>query len=267
MGKVSARESQILEMLQKRQKLSLAEIISYFDISDSTARRLCVDLARKGRVIRGFGGVYSIPEASEIRNDYEYEVLEAENVQEKSQIGAYASGFVQNNDTIFLSGGTTLAQFSKYLAEKLKQGQIKPLITTTSVINAEILSPYNKVLLIGGEYRPHRRDVAGYFSEKMISGIHFDKCFLGIDAIDVEAGLMAFDIETASLDDLVSTHSDTKFILADSQKFKRRSYITYSNISPSHIVITDGKIDEAIVSKASSKGIKITIVPESSKST
>jgi DeoR family transcriptional regulator, fructose operon transcriptional repressor len=266
MGKGSARESEILKVLQEKQKLSLSEIISYFNISDSTARRLCVNLAQKGRVIRGFGGIYSIPEATDTRVNYEYDVIEAENAQEKSQIGAFACMYVENNDTIFLSGGTTLAQFSKHLAERLKQGLIsKATITTNSIINAEILSPYTKVLLIGGEYNPHRRDVAGFFSEKMITGIHFNKCFLGIDAIDVEAGLMAFDVETASLDYLVSMHSDKKIILADSQKFMRKSYITYSFITPSHLVITDNKIDATVLSQASDKGIKITIVQGNTK--
>ena len=47
MGKVSSRETEILNVLKKQQKLSMSEIVAYFGISDSTARRLCVSLEKK----------------------------------------------------------------------------------------------------------------------------------------------------------------------------------------------------------------------------
>lgn len=261
MGKVSSRENEILEVLKKRQKLALSEIVAYFGISDSTARRLCVSLERQGKIIRGFGGIYCCPDAGGPRAEYQYDVLEGENALEKSQIGAYASELVEDGDIIFISGGTTVAQFSRHLAERIKQGLIaKVLITTNSVINAETLAPFTKVVLIGGEYRPHRRDVAGFLSERMLSGVHFNKCFLGIDAIDVNAGLMVFDVETGNLDELASARSDTKYILADSQKFKKKSFITYSTITPSHVIISDKKLDPDIVRQGNMNGIKILVV-------
>jgi len=261
MGKVSSREDEFLEVLKKRQKLSMSEIVAYFGISDSTARRLCVSLEKKGKIIRGFGGIHCAPDSTATRVEYQYDVLEGENAFEKSQIGAYASGLVEDDDIIFISGGTTMAQFSRHLADRIKQGAInKVLITTNSVINAEVLAPFTKVVLIGGEYRSHRRDVAGFLSERMITGIHFNKCFLGVDAIDVNAGLMVFDVETGNLDELVSARSDTKYILADSQKFKKKSFITYSNITPTHVIITDRKLDPEIVKQASINQSQIIIV-------
>jgi DeoR/GlpR family transcriptional regulator of sugar metabolism len=260
MGKVASREEEILEALKKQRKLEIAEIVARFSISESTARRLCVSLEKKGKVIRGLGGIHCLPgEAS--KTDYQYDLLVVENAAEKSRIGAYASELVEDGDIIFISGGTTVAQFSRHLAERIKEGLInKVLITTNSVINAEVLAPVTKVVLIGGEYRPHRRDVAGFLSEKMIASVHFNKCFLGIDAVDVNAGLMVFDVETGNLDELVSIHSDTKYILADSFKFKKKSFITYSTISPSHVIITDSKIDPSIVNQGNAKGIRITVV-------
>ena len=92
MGKVSSREEEFLDVLKKRQKLSMTEIVTYFSISDSTARRLCVSLEKKGKIIRGFGGIYYSPDVTSMRTEYQYDVLEGENALEKSQIGAYASG-------------------------------------------------------------------------------------------------------------------------------------------------------------------------------
>lgn len=261
MGKVSSRENEILEVLKKRHKLSMTEIITLFDISDSTARRLCVSLEKKEKIIRGFGGIYYSPDVTSLKTEYSYEILEGENAAEKSQIGAYASELVEDGDIIFISGGTTVAQFSRHLAARIQQGLVKKLlITTNSVINAETLAPFTKVLLIGGEYRPQRRDVAGFLSERTIAGVHFNKCFLGIDAIDVDAGLMVFDVETGNLDELVSARSDTKYILADSQKFKKKSFISYSKITPSHVIVTDKKVDPEIVRQGNLNDIKILVV-------
>ncbi len=261
MGKVSSRENEILEVLKERHRLDMAEIVQLFGISDSTARRLCVGLEKKGRIIRGFGGIHQVPDSPAVKTEYQYDVVAEENAAEKSLIGAYASTLVEDDDIIFISGGTTVAQFSRQLAERIRAGLISGvLITTNSLINAEALAPFTKVLLIGGEYRPHRRDVAGFISEKMVASAHFNKCFLGIDAIDVNAGLMVFDVETGNLDELVSAHSDKKFILADSQKFKRKSFITYSSITPNHVIITDGKVDPGIVRQGTEKDIKILVV-------
>ncbi len=260
MGKVASREEEVLEVLKTRRKLDIAEIVEMFSISESTARRLCVSLERKGNAIRSFGGIHGLAEEA-VKGDYQFDRLELENAVEKGRIGAYASALVDDGDIIFISGGTTTAQFARHLAERIKAGSVgNVLITTNSVINAELLAPFTKVVLIGGEYRPHRRDVAGFLSEKMIAAVHFNRCFLGIDAIDVNAGLMVFDVETGNLDELVSVHSDTKYILADSQKFKKKSFITYSTITPSHVIVTDGKVDSAIVRQGGAKGIRIIVV-------
>ena len=61
MGKVNLRETQLLEELKKRGQLDSKEIIDLFRISESTARRMCVDLERKGLAIRTFGGIRCLP--------------------------------------------------------------------------------------------------------------------------------------------------------------------------------------------------------------
>ena len=260
MGKVASRENEILEVLKTRRKLDMEEIVGRFSISESTARRLCASLERQGKVIRGVGGIYCLPEAG-ATGQYEYDRLVAESAPQKDRIGEYASGLVEEGDIIFISGGTTVAQLSRHLAARLGRGELgRVLITTNSVINAELLAPLTKVVLIGGEYRPRRRDVAGPLSERMVSGARFNKCFLGIDPIDVDAGLMVFDVETGNLDELVSARSDTKYILADSGKFKDKSFITYSAITPSHAIVTDAGIDPAILAKGRAKGIRIEAV-------
>ncbi len=260
MGKVSSREQEVLEVLKHRRKLETAEIVERFSISESTARRLCASLERQGKVIRGVGGIYRLPEPG-LGDDYEYDRLVSENAPQKDRIGRHAGGLLEEGDIIFLSGGTTVARLARHLAQRLARGELRRiLVTTNSVINAELLAPHAKVLLIGGEYRPRRRDVAGPMSERMISGARFNKCFLGVDAIDVDSGLMVFDVETGNLDELVSARSDIKYILADSTKFKDKSFITYSAISESHLIITDDGVDPSVVAKGKVKGIRIVTV-------
>ncbi len=255
--KVSAREREVLDVLKVRRKLEISEIAERFSVSESTARRICASLDRQGKVIRGVGGIHSLPEAI-LTGEYEYDRLVEESAPEKDRIGHYASSLVQDEDVIFISGGTTVAQFSRHLALRFQHGELKRVvITTNSIVSAEILSPATKVLLIGGDYRPHRRDVAGSLSERIISGARFNKCFLGVDAIDVDVGLMVFDIETGNLDELASARSEAQYILADSNKFRDKSFITYSPITMSHTIITDDRIDPEVVEKGREKGIHI----------
>lgn len=255
--KANSREQEILDMLKVRQELEITEIAEHFAVSESTARRICASLDRQGKVIRRVGGIHTLPRAI-LNSEYEYDRLAGENAPEKDRIGQYASSLVEEEDVVFISGGTTVAQFSRHLAKRFQKGELKNVvITTNSIVNAEILSKATKVLFIGGDYRPHRRDVAGSLSERIIRGARFSKCFLGVDAIDVDVGLMVFDIETGNLDELASARSDFQYILADSHKFRDKSFITYSPITKSHTIITDDRIDPEIVEKGKEKGIYI----------
>lgn len=90
---------------------------------------------------------------------------------------------------------------ARQLAEIISENPIADLnIMTNSIANAEVLWPVVQIILTGGEYRPKRRDTAGLIGKKVIGDARFSKSIIGLDAIDIADGLMAWDIETAHIE-------------------------------------------------------------------
>lgn len=261
MGKVDIREEKLLAELKKRGQIELKEIMELFQISDSTARRMCVEMERKNLAIRTFGGLRILPEND--RSDvasYFYHISETEYVAEKKRIGKYAADLVADGDVIFLSGGTTVQAMAVSLSQRLDEGALKNvMILTSSIACAELLAPHCSVMLTGGKVRPERRDVAGFLSEQMVRSARFDKCFVGVDGIDLSDGLMAFDMDTANLDRLVVNQSDSAYILADSNKFHKTYFTAYDHFSGKHSIITDDGIDHDTLAHAKAAKIPLHV--------
>lgn len=260
MGKVNLRETQLLEELKKRGQLDSKEIIDLFRISESTARRMCVDLERKGLAIRTFGGIRCLP-GSQSSASYSYNISETEHADLKQKIGEYASSLVKDGDVIFLNGGTTVQKMAEALIERIRAEDMKNvMILTNSISSAELLAKHCTVMLTGGKLRVERRDMAGFMSEQTIRNAHFDKCFIGVDGIDLNEGLVALDLDTANLDRMVAEQSDVAYVLADSSKFNKTHFLTYAQFQSKHTIITDRGISPETEQTARDMGISIHLV-------
>ena len=263
MGKVSIRETQILVELKKRGQLESKEIMELFQISESTARRMCVDLGKRGLAIRTFGGIRCLPEHSSASVAYSYDIRETEHAEMKQKIGEYASSLVEDGDIIFINGGTTVQKMAEALIERLRREELKNIsILTNSIASAELLAGYCTVMLTGGRLRAERRDMAGFLSEQMVRNAHFDKCFIGVDGIsmNMNGGLVALDVDTANLDGMVVDQSDAAFILADSSKFDRPCFVTYARFQSKHTIITDDRVDQKVIETAKKIGLLMHII-------
>lgn len=265
MGKVDARKEELLKELTRQTRLLVPDIQKRFQISESTARRLCSDLEKENKAVRILGGLQIAPtQLVDDGSEYSYERRSTEFVEEKRVIGTYAATLVQNKDIIFVTGGTTVYEFVIALRQRIRNNELSNVVVmTNSMVNAEVLSGTARVLLTGGEYRPERRDVAGYISEQTLMSSHFNKCFMGIDGIDLDDGVMAMDLDTANMDNIASEKSEHTFILADHKKFKKQSFVVFERFSKRHTIITDSGLEDGLLQKARGIGLDIQIAENS----
>ena len=260
MKKTAAREKQLMSQLHQRGRMSIKDIADCFSVSEPTARRIATSLAEQNKVLRTHGGIQYFPRSE---FEYSFDTLENKFVNEKRMIANYASRLIKDNDIIFLEAGTTIQQLSLALADRLRNNELKsPVIFTNSLNNLNILSSLCKVTVIGGEYRPERRDFSGYISEKMLKYFSFNCCFLGADAIKLKEGVMASDIETVRFDELLITRSEKSIILSDSSKFDRLSFVSYASFDDITMIITDNKLSPSIQNEYRSNNVNLIRVEE-----
>ncbi|MDR1902764.1 MAG: DeoR/GlpR family DNA-binding transcription regulator [Treponema sp.] len=255
MGKIETRKVQLLEYLEKKGKLSVAEIADMHGISLPSARRVCAQLEKERRVMRIHGGIRYVPA---ITTTYSFTALDTEYNAEKEAIARNACQLVKNNQNIFLESGTTVKHFAMALAARIRKGEISDIsVFTNSLANLEILTPICRVTIVGGLYRPESRDFCGFLCEKMIRTLHFDICFIGADALNMTDGIMAMDVESVRYNELLIERSDQSIILVHSEKFYRHSLIAYCTVHDVSGIITDSKLSPELLRDYQEAGINI----------
>lgn len=257
MLKSEKQKAMIYELLLANNRITVHEVMESLHISESTVRRLFNSIEEDEKAIRIHGGLQLVQNS---QTDYSFINMSKQHTQEKIRIGDCALQFIKSSEAIYLDGGTTIMQLANSIAGRVESGQLKDLmVVTNSYAIVELLSPYCKIILIGGEYRSKRMDFAGAISERLVKSMQFQKCFLGADGIDLTEGLMVTDVETAALNEIILKHSAESYILADSSKFLEKSFMPYGSIYSITHIITDLGLDENIQKRFKEKKISYSL--------
>jgi DeoR/GlpR family transcriptional regulator of sugar metabolism len=258
-NKIELRTIRLLEMLQLQKRLDVRTVAATLEISEATARRLFSQLEREGKIIRVHGGVQLSPPMG---YDYSYRLSSHHRSREKSLIGRAAAELVEDGDRIFLDSGTTVLQLAEALSLKIQTGTVRNLVVlTNSLSHIESLARWCKVILIGGEIRVERRDVCGTLAEKNLSLFHVDKAFFGADAVSPTRGLMTTDERTSRMNEIVLKSASRAFVLADSEKFDRTSFVSYAALEEVETIYTDSGLRGERLELFRQAGARIEPVP------
>ena len=232
-------EEIILNTLWKKKKLTTHAVAGILNVSECTVRRFFDELEKKNEVVRIYGGIKLPPDRI---GEYFFETLQSTQSEQKRKIGEFGCQLVENGEIIFLDSGTTIQQMAISLAIRIKKKELRDIqVFTNSLQNLTILSEYCVVNLIGGLFRNKRKDFCGHLSEMMLESVSFEKCFLSADGISTnsEGSIMATDIFTAKINQIVSQRTEKFYLLADSTKFSRNSFIRYAMVKDVLMIVTD----------------------------
>lgn len=257
MKKWEQRRSILLEELTRQGKLSIGQVQDLLNISESTARRLVIELEQDNCLIRRFGGIQKVEPASP---KYSYEATQDLHSEEKRQIGMYAANMAENGDVIFLSGGSTIKYMALALSQRLQKRELTNLsVITNSLVSANVLSEYTDVIMPGGIHRQSLQVLDGSMTEKNLRSMCFTKAFLGVVAVNETEGFMTSDIATNSINEVVLTKASSFYVLADSSKFGKHSFISYAHVKDAAGIITDTQLSPLIQESMTGQGAHILI--------
>jgi DeoR family transcriptional regulator of aga operon len=97
-------------------------------------------------------------------------------------------------------------------------------------------------------------------AERNLRNLYVDKVFLGVDGFDTKVGIYTPNIEEAHLNEIMIDVANEVIIVADSSKFKRRSFAYICPLNKINTVITDQGIDDEDKKRLEDAGIKVWIV-------
>ncbi len=247
------RKRIILDMLNNQDSISIQEIVEKCNVSEITARRDLALLASKNLVIRTHGGAVK---SKTIDNLFNYDLKVNQNAEEKTAICKRASEFISNKDVIFIDCGTTLIHLTKFIT---KFDSLTVITNSLPVVSELINYTKIKLIIIGGEAISERKAIYGTVAERSISQYHADKAFIGATGVSVLKGLTSSDENESAITLKMAENSNQVFLLCDSSKIQRDSFVQFAPLSKINYLITDEGIDQTLIDTFIEHNINIII--------
>jgi len=246
------RQQQIAQLVERQQRISVADLCKLFSISEATARRDLEALAQQGKVDRVHGGAISISNAPP-----ELPILdrEKEENEAKRQIGQAASGLIQEGETIFLGSGTTVLELARIL--KTRKGLT--IITNSLPVLNQLSGTENTIVCLGGVLRLTELSFIGHITEQSLAEVRADKVFIGTRGISLEHGLTNDYLPETLTDRAILRAGIEIIILADHVKFGRVATAMLAPVESVNTIITDKLTSKDFIRDLENLGLRVMV--------
>jgi len=247
------RQKQILSLLTRQGRLSVAEIVEQFSISEATARRDLESLASQGKAQRVHGGVISVEQAPP-----ESPILERENEQadEKKRIGLSAAELVADKETVFLGSGTTVLEVARNLRNRKN---LTVITNSLPVLNALAGAEGITVISLGGMLRDSEMSFIGHITEQALTEVRADKVIMGTRGLSLEHGLTNDYLQETLTDRAILKIGREVIIVADHTKVNRVSTALLAPLDSMQTFVTDSKADKKFIAALKKNGIQVIV--------
>jgi DeoR family transcriptional regulator of aga operon len=245
------RQNQIVQLIARNQRITVAKICETFEVSEATARRDLEALAAQGKAQRVHGGAIVLQAAPP-----ELPILQrqGEQADEKLRIGQATATLIQDGETIFLGSGTTVLEVARALRSR---HNLTVITNSLPVVNALADLPDITLVCLGGILRPSELSFIGHITEQTLSEVRADKIIIGTRAINLEQGLTNDYLPETMTDRAILKAGREVIVVTDSSKFGRIATVLLAPIESIHTIVTDTRIPADFVSEIQARNIQL----------
>jgi len=255
---IEERHQEILAILQRNGRISIAEIQALFAISVDSARRDLRILEDKGLLKRTHGGAIPLPKVGVQPPDYRTvsEILEAHPSYEA--IARKACSLIQENDTVFI----TSASVGFLMVEHLPTHMPFTVVTNSILIAAELRTrALIDVFMIGGQLES-RGSCKDALAIEFVKKLNFDLHFMTGAGFSAKVGLSIGSPDRAAFQHAVIENSRQNIVLAPNTKIGFNGFIQVAPAARFDTVITDAEAVEEELNKLRDLGIDVIVVEQ-----
>lgn len=254
---IEERHQEISEMIKTNGKITIAEITNKYNISDESARRDLRLLEQKGVCKRTYGGAISAQQVS-VRPPVNRDFDNMSIFDNYKEIACVAIGMIQENDTIYLTGGS----FGHIMVSLLPKDIHYTVIVNSVDIGKELRGYDNIDVYIAGGKMRQSGSLVDSLANEFVSRLHFDLCFITGAGLTADFGLSNGTDETATFQRTIIKNSRKRCLLIPSTKIGLDSFIKVCDVDVFDSIITDWDCVEDQIVSIEEKGVKITVVEE-----
>ncbi|MCY3036194.1 DeoR/GlpR family DNA-binding transcription regulator [Aerococcus urinae] len=203
------RLDKITEYINQLERVSTHDIAKKYDITEQTVRSDLNILENQGKIIRVHGGAKSLAVPDSFADRM------TSNREEKKEIGKYAAKLINNNDILFLDGGTS----HLYLVDYLPFDKYITVITASLPIALKCSRLKNvHLFLLGGDFDQRTQQFYGPRTIADIEKMNINKAFIGVSSFQLARGFFEDNTLTLAVKQKVIEQAGQVIILADSKK-------------------------------------------------
>lgn len=248
------RRHKIMDYIKRDGQVQVRDLVEQFGVSEMTVRRDLEFLAAEGHVVRTYGGAVTAPG---LTREQPYAAKAVERTSEKERIARKAATLIRNGDVILLDAGSTTAA----LARCLHGFRDLTVVTVDLKIALELSDePGIRVMVTGGTAQPEGYNLYGPLAEQTLRSLTVDLAFLGTSSVDTGQGVTTPTLDKVPLKQSMLRAARRSILLADSDKFGRRSSFQICRLEALHHIITDDGLPPELARAIQKEGVTLDLV-------
>jgi DeoR/GlpR family transcriptional regulator of sugar metabolism len=248
---MNTRQSEIVDLLQKAERLEVRRLAQRFEVSQMTIRRDLRLLEEQGFLVRTHGGGIPAGKLRFLQSAFPHYAVSPQ----KAAIGKLAASLIAPGKTLMIDAGTT----SLEVARNLPKDSNITVATTSLCVLQELYGSPMQLLLLGGYTRKDFPSLYGPMTEAMLKSFHVDILFIGCDGADSKSGFYASDLLISSLEQEMINIASRVVVVTESWKFGRKGFVRYAKPEQVHTLVTDARLSSTDRTNLTESGINVLI--------
>jgi DeoR family fructose operon transcriptional repressor len=247
------RREKIQEYLAIHQIARTADLMNLLETSEATVRRDLEWLEADGFLERTHGGA-----TLNQRMIFEPEYLQRsqKNPEEKRNIGVLAASLIEDGEIVFINSGTTTTQ----VIHNIRSDAGISVFTNNLNAALEVGDAGFLNTLIGGEYQPRSKSLAGRFAMENLRQVYANKAIIGVDGISLKHGCtVPTDAEAEVVRQMIERTKGQVIIVADHSKWGVVSNFQVASIDEIDRLVTDEGIDSSAIESLTAHSVETLI--------
>lgn len=231
---IDERRAMIVEEINRRTSLQVADICERFGVSEVTARNDLDKLEKNGKLRRTHGGAVSLTRT--ITVSFPDQRLNL-NVEAKRAITERAASFVHDGDSLFVDTGTTAFEFVHFLYDKRDITLVTSDLSIASFADSSM--PHANILVLGGTLRKNHRYITGPITTEIMGRLRVDKAFLAADSFTPGFGFTTQFTGVAEVKGMMLKQSRDHFMMMDASKVHDPCFMRFAQLTDFQTIIMD----------------------------
>jgi DeoR/GlpR family transcriptional regulator of sugar metabolism len=256
---IAARERRqaIADLLEEEGRVSVADLVTRFGVTDVSIRRDLTILEDSGLIRRVHGGAVA---TAQNRRDGAFAAKARENRELKVRIGAAAAALLRQDHVVVFDSGSTVAQVAIHTPRALRRGSSITVVTNSLPVVEEISGwdgPH--LVVLGGLYLPDHQALVGPQTVAELRELSADIVFVGCDGLTDESGLTTPHVLVAEVGATMIARASRVVVVADAAKLGRRGFTPIAPLSAVDVLVTNAEADPEHLQVVRDAGIEVIL--------